>query len=1340
MDDKNSSSHESSAVQEDKQKRAISNDGVVARRIPQVLSGAGTRSIVSSSSTNSIANLTTWTPSHRRLAIAAGKAGISIADGVLLANSAINPAVTAAFVLYECVLAIQDYRHGALNALGYRTTKRDVALRIGKEVIGAGIGIGIGQAVGAVLGLTALPVVGQMITTAVISVGLGIFVGALLTHYADRAFTRLQIRGQYRYPSNERGAQARFEEILEELHDLSSIEACRIVQHYMEYRVASGWESATDGDDYRAAGYPPHLLPRSLQHFTAVRLQRKWGFINERQSCRKLYRALLLQHHPDRGGDAAIAAQLTNDYETYAFCRGWWNDCRSFLQSAAATDPSGGTESDRPIRRGNPVWNFFRTLFFAGPRNSETLAQDLHAHNFLQLPGSSTSCRSPSRTDALDYPDQSTSANSNGESIYPDLSELERSIQQEESNDFSGDTVMTLAQQSAAVSRVLSGLHQRYQNVVEMINYTALLRVIKDREKRTFLLSQAELFSQTQSILHCQDECGASSHNVSPVWGIDRKQNNQDRSLTMEKVIELREQCRRNLIEHVFTEDVKGSLTQALELWRTAKELVSNFLQCSTNGKPDSENPSSLCGSLNNTSTIIDTLLTIQAKLEDVPANWSESIDNADIIMSQDSGLNSNLSDLKIIGLAASSALGGEHAKTMRESVEDLCESYVRVWRRKQETYWTLEDELRLVQAQLSVHLETAPPISPSTPTASQIPSSNVALLKENEHTYANQLFLLEQQLYEVDSLFEELLAICARHLPEHRHLLSRLPSTVLWGISVATDHDSEDYHFSFGEDGQNSKIVYSRRIHHERELHLSFYQNMQEELENPLEPCMPRLWNASATSLFSCKEVMDICNPEHLEVCGNIGFTLLRATRVNPVSAAKSFYWIKQYNLNGIRVCQKEVENSNGQTKNGTENRIEIKGKTKEVRLYVANRLLQDELNPSCNCESSLILSPREVFSESRGCTINFLIRREPTQQRFRSVRNVQTHIMPLGLRWLHEALQCVIDLHVCNTPHGNVRLSNFVYDSFGRVSLGCFSPFHTFQGVQKTAGDAYDRDKTDFGIMILSEIMPYLSVLGGDDETQSYSQQVYNVYKEIGERLVAKVQPSFSLKDARSFVCRCLQVPVVDTLGANGGINQSFPVEWGPKPLTDYVHLEPLASTSFLTTHYRSYRNINPPLWQRYSHYRHAISKASPPPPPTRIISIPHFLYCSDEMEVNERFLWCRCPSQEHAWNLCYNGIGVPDGPWYQKGFTMADIHACLHQLPFLSLSHPLKSANELKDNELIIIFRVALGTVVPGEMSSAAKREKSQFYCVNDVEVAVLCSNYACYPEIVLRPLPS
>lgn len=75
-------------------------------------------------------------------------------------------------------------------------------------------------------------------------------------------------------------------------------------------------------------------MPVSFQHFAIIQLQRKWGFLNDHVGCKKVYKALMLLHHPDRrGGNAALAAQLNSDYEIYAFCQGWDEDCPTLLSS-----------------------------------------------------------------------------------------------------------------------------------------------------------------------------------------------------------------------------------------------------------------------------------------------------------------------------------------------------------------------------------------------------------------------------------------------------------------------------------------------------------------------------------------------------------------------------------------------------------------------------------------------------------------------------------------------------------------------------------------------------------------------------------------------------------------------------------------------------------------------------------------------------------------------------------------------------------------------------------------------------------------------------------------------
>lgn len=1192
-------------------------------------------------------------PSTQRMVITGAKAGVAIADGILLSNSAINPVITAALVVYQSVQAVQDYRNGTLNALGYQTTRGDVALRIGKEVACAGIGVGIGQVVGAVLGLTTLPIGGQIIATTIVSVGLGILVGSLFTVYVDRVVTRIQIRNQYGYPADEFGSQRHFEAMIHQLQDLSGIEACRVVQHYMDYRVACGWERQSDEEEYRLSGGSPVLLPVSLQHFTAVKLERKWGFLNQRVPCRKLFRALMLQHHPDRGGDEAVAAQLSSEFELYAFCRGWWGSCRSMLGGEGRSSP--GSSSVRPSpHRGGSIWSFFNSLFPSSVPNSEMRARGLQMQRATPLVSSSpVKPQAPRKANPAGESDEHDLLLEEGDDHLAGLNSSSpawRNPYEDDSDDDDrgnadggedSDDVMaqrydtlTPAQQSAAVSRVLSGLHARYQQTVEMVNYTAIRRASMKKDVWARLLSHAETYNRMQSILHCSsDGAGHSSPLTFPVhWGDDEEHH------TLESIVAARELSRRCLVDLIFSKDIQNILIHGLHLWQTGKDLVFNYLRSNERGTDG------------NTARVIDTLLLIQSQLEAIlPAT---ALDGSPEAASSDAADDpERCMEMKVVGLSASSALGGDHAKVVRDGIENYCRTYLASWTKKQHTYVALQRELALAKEMLEV------------PGVRQ----NRKDLVESAESYGSHLFIIQQQLAEVDSHFEELRLICTSHLPEFRNTLSRLQSTVVWGVTKE----------------MRSLPTISRDIGYERERHLSSYV-LESEPDNSLDPFLSGSHSVELEGLL----------------IGSVRCQLLRGTYVHPLSAITSSCWIKQYDLSQV-----DVFDCNGKKASGGRKEEDLKSRGRQL---AAQFLLQRELEVSKRCRNSSVC-PSEVFSDSENCTINFHIPRGSTQQRFRSVRSVQSHICSLGLKWLYDALQCVIDLHMSSVAHGSIRLSNFTYDSFGCVSLGDFgSQWRT----QSRHARTFENDTTDFGIMVLSEILPYF-FQGSTDDPPSPSgpeAEIALVYKEIGERLVAKVEPPFQLPDARSFLRRILQATVGASIEFHDPLSSQkilCPGYWGGVSF-DHTHLHPQLQLRFLADGKQPrsiFRNVNPPLWERYCKYRVVLNRTSCAPLPPSISKSPQFLLCSDDLEVNERFAWLPCQSEAEAWKFCYHGIDR-------------------HKL--FSIVNPLDSRFGSDHCGLFLVFRAALGTV-----KTTYSPHHSQLHGDGKIQ---LVSPDACYPELV------
>lgn len=1386
-------------------------------------------------------SLVDWLPSRRRAAIAAGKTGVSIATGMLSISPALNVAVSAAFVLFESIQAIQDYRQGVLNRLGYRTSSLDVGLRIGKEAAQVGVSLLVGSLVGLGIGLTSFPLVGQLIAAGAISVGLGICVGALLTRYADRAVIRIQIRAQYKYPRDERGAQERFEQILEGMDDLTSIETCRIVQHYIDYRIASGWEEISDKETYQEAGYPIELLPKSLQHFTAVRLQRKWGFLRNRGACKKVFHALMLQHHPDRGGNPLLAAQLSVDFEIYAFCRQWWGDCRSILTTPDQKDGQS-KKNNEAIHAKQSLWKIIRNFFFVPRGNSEEFAQDLHSYNQLLLCEASVasrqgaSSRISSSTEGSSVPSTSThdwdhsmkGSPLPGNSSNPEEEVELLNVDEEEGSDAAVPKYfgLSIAEQTAAVSRVLDCVLQRYSNAVEMINYVSLLRISKEEAVWKSALRHAETFSRMQSILHCCEIKSSSTDSrvfITMNWGVQcipptgnkktspllKKRRNLSlsaKALSLSDVIQQREASKNVLASTVFTDEIKNTLTHALELWRTANNLVSNFLWTqatisgeANGGKEDGETQANLHArnshSGNSVGHVMDTLLRIQSKLDKiVEEELGESTDY------EKRHEDDFLQELKIIGLSASSALGGEHAVAVRDSVLDLCESYIRVWPRKQITYQNLQAELRFVQAQKAALSSQCCFICPKEPEESSIPTSpaqpfpsavgKLNSLTETEKSYMSDLLLLNQQLWEVDTQFQEIDTICLCFLPEHREKLNSFPSTVLWGILLGREDKGEAAHFKVPAVGNYTlkepfhNVFLPRFRPFERELRLSFFEEIQEEPGNCLEPYPQSTLevapeNRTASGRMTETDGQDLPSTSCVHFEGGLEFRLWRATKVDPKTGTRSLCWLKQYDFRSIDApCLEDDQkgiNGNENDEKGESHQRKKKDAFRRRKVFVrlVAKLMKEELSYASKCQSSRVVCSKEVFSETETCSIYFIAPRETTQQRFRSVKNVLTHIRPLELTWLHEALQCIIDLHASSCPHGSIRLSNFTYDSFGHVSVGLFSPspctvdpaFYLEstnpQHWEEATTRAFEQDATDFGIMILSEILPFygikseVSSRSSSDGGEVDELHVFRVFKEIGERLVAKIQPKFTLQHARAFVKRCMQIPIYTTLTPQTKQKNYFPIEWGRKTYTNNMHLEPVHdwplflgvnNTSRSFRRMKIYRNVNPFLWERYFRNREVVSNTNPPPPPPRVSQCPLFLFCGDDAEVNERFLWCVCDSESDAWHLCYRG--VPKKENLPKMKEDAGV-----RVPFLCLSNPFKWFEDPANRTLwgphllLVVFRVVLGAIIEKqthEQETFVLSEENRTLLFHDDlenspirQLSVIPSSpHAAYPELVLR----
>ncbi|CAD2222302.1 hypothetical protein ADEAN_000984200 [Angomonas deanei] len=446
-----------------------------------------------------------FSPMEKRIAIGAGRIGINIADGLLFStHKVLGPVVTAGFAVYGLSNIFYNYHTGALNRLGYRMTKTDLALSVGKEVVTSVTGLAIGAAVGTLIGMSGIPVIGQLVLGTVLSVGLGLVVGTLITRYADRLFIRLQIRHRYNYPRGRRGARRRFEEILAQYEDLNVLEVSRVVQHYADYRVASGWESPNDIDYYRNADGDPRFMPVSFQHFAIVQLERRWGFLRNRTSCRRVFKALMLTHHPDRGGDTALAAQLKTDYEIYAFCCGWMGDCATLLSAEVPNEnPEVHEQYDaRTHRKRNAVKEFFRSLFRPAT-NSAMDAEDLHRFGLLSIDNKSR--QTLETVEAIQNMEEGedeelehtlgTDGNSDEDEDYRTDSSVRRHMQ-----------VNNRLVQQASIFRVLGAIHQTYQNTAEVVTFSSLVRIYENAAGWSTLNKQVQLYNRLQCFIRFHKE------------------------------------------------------------------------------------------------------------------------------------------------------------------------------------------------------------------------------------------------------------------------------------------------------------------------------------------------------------------------------------------------------------------------------------------------------------------------------------------------------------------------------------------------------------------------------------------------------------------------------------------------------------------------------------------------------------------------------------------------------------------------------------------------------------------------------------------------------------------
>ncbi|CBZ25613.1 conserved hypothetical protein [Leishmania mexicana MHOM/GT/2001/U1103] len=1228
-------------------------------------------------------------PTTRRIAVGIAKAGISIADGFLLSSSAVlNPVISASFVVYESVKVVQAYRHGELTSLGYRTTKGDVALRIGKELATMGLGMAVGHGVGALIGLSAIPVAGQFAVATVLSVGLGACIGTLLTHYVDRFMVRLQLRNQYGYPMDERGTRRRFEVLMERRHDLSTLETCRVVQHYVDYRVASGWESANDLDDYRASGDITRM-PVSLQHFAVVQLQRKWGFVKERAQCRQIYRALLLLHHPDRGGSTELAAQLNKDFEFFAFCQGWDSDCASLLRSAQSSSATAApADGASRRRRGSVIVDYLRSLF-RPTTNSRVSANDLHQFGLLALEaGTPAEMHRRDVTAALSSLPAAGAAGDGSDEAGPEkcgsLGDID-SFSDGDGDEYE-DIVAVAAVRQRSVTRVLRALHEVYTATAEAITFSGLIQVSDDTDRWSQLHQDVSLFQRLQYFISLHAQAPAANNHREEAQSLGAKQYifRSFRWSTVQEAVAKREEARSAIVTAVFTRETSQQLTSLLELWRTAKAMAESYFRACQQREADGR-PATSRNEDEGRQTL-DALLRIHTQIEAAGTAAREPWEGRmeEWATRTVSGFSSFMEDVKEVGLTASNALAAEYAAHVFASVRQQCSEYFKAWSRKQDTLQTLLAELQLEYNALRGAAQGSSGGSPSS-TAPGFACGPEAPKRIDD--YQTQLLLLHKQMAEVDMGVAEWANTCAAHFPELTTTMLQLPSTCVESV-VGMGKDGPAGGSSPNEAALPGHGWTPRFLAFERERTLLHYARVEVEPVNPFDPFTSRLpshdpsdaaeWERQVVSGEESDAIGALLRSfeanEAIEdaVVGRhgVGMTLLQALYNDPLTGESTPCWLKRYSFAG-------VQNREG---------------VASLRA-LAQRILAEEVAVSAACSSDWVVSARDIFYNRERHEIFVHYVRGATQQRFRSVNDVRRQVEPLGLRWLHDVLECVACLHACQLAHGHIRLSAFTYDDFGNTALGVFYP--TWKGLNSVSPapaeepsdaatpapsltDRQHYDVIDVGIMLLTELLPLFTARSGSStpppatafsaltlsptsrhppplpgcgstEADAASDDMVRVMEAVAAHLVGKEEPRWSLLDARQFVRRFQQLRSGDLAIFSKQV--AYPASWAIRCAVPPVQLVAVNATPFrfpatLTASaatVRVYHNRHVSLWETYWRCRHQMTTLHRGSHmlPSVVTQTPPLLLCSDDFEVHERYLWCACTHEEVAWERCQDGF---------------------------------------------------------------------------------------------------
>ncbi|KAH8611366.1 hypothetical protein ERJ75_000935500 [Trypanosoma vivax] len=778
-----------------------------------------------------------------------------------------------------------------------------------------------------------------------------------------------------------------------------------------------------------------------------------------------------------------------------------------------------------------------------------------------------------------------------------------------------------------SVSRVLASVQRHYQLATEAIPFAGLVELNKKPMEWEKLKRDVYLFIRLHAFTQVVDELIAKGNGTTPRT-IEHSYLGF-RWRTKSEAREKREEVRMSIITVSFPTNVTKQLTEALELWRTAQSVVQSFSKHCSNG--DDSAVEAAVG------LTLETLLSIQQSLQALAERKVHSLEEGgDVFWGGCDALQQPLvEELRFVGRVASCALAGAYAVEVHEKVRQECEEYFRGRANKMESVRTLLNEMYDLRQQMA-----------------QATTERCSELRDRLNEHMEEFFMLHQTLAEADGAMSNLCDMYTVHLPENANVLWTFPSSCVKCVG-------DQFHMP-------------RFFRYERERTLADYTNVEEEPRNAVEPCKTPV---DRGILFN-----------GTEGCGKVGFTLLRAQLVDSVKGTVSNCWLKRYTF---PVYEETT--------------------TRHQAVEIFRSLMERELSVHESCATHRVTCATEVFCEADARVVYFHVPKGRTQMRFNSTHDVGKRIARLGAKWLHDALQCIIDLHSCHLVHEDINLSCFTYDDFGNTTLGFFS---NVLWDSKCGRKSALEDTVDFGALLHAEVLPYLRAGSPTAEpvhpqrstdrcekVQSAGFAVYqnrlrrceetiDLFEEVASRLIGKLEPRWDLLDARAFVRRFLEINS-DEREYLFSKEISYPPHWaswkGIVPVSmiperwALCQLMPESTTVFLN------RNVH--LWEIYWKRRRKMVKnrgGGSFSMPAELKTLPCFLPCSDDCEVNERFLWYTCGSEEEAWTICLKGC---DGT------------ECVLSVSPPPMHDSKRAGNGNASVAWGVVFRVSLGTVVVG-----------------------------------------